>query len=169
MPLSTELKASYEAVLHDLEAEQAETHQQLAQHQNRLKELHHSILTLRKKLDADPPLPTSTIPLRQPDKKYAFLSVRWAILDLLAESEAKTTGEIADALLKAGLPTKAANFANNVSAVLSNMMKEGKHKEVRQLTDGRWELTDNGHRAIEYIRTMPKFQAALRNAAQFAK
>lgn len=168
MPLSTELKVSYEAVLHDLEAEQAETHQQLVKYQNRLKELHHSILTLKKRLEADPPLSTSTTPSRQPDKKYAFLSVRWAILDLLAESDAKTTAEIADALMAAGVQTKAANFANNVSAVLTTTLKEH-HKEVRQLQDGKWELTDNGHRAIEHIRTTPKFQGALRNAAQFAR
>jgi hypothetical protein len=170
MPLSSELKVSYEAVLHDLEAEQADTHQQLVQYQNRLKELHHSILTLKKRLEvADPPSPTSTTLSRQPDRKYTYMSVRWAILDLLAESEAKTTAEIADALKAAGVQTKAANFANNVSAVLTTTMKEQPHDEVHQLPDGKWELTENGRRAIEHIRTTPKFLGALRNARSFAR
>ena len=96
------------------------------------------------------------------------MSVRWAILDLLAESEAKTTAEIAEALIAAGVQTRAANFANNVSAVLSSTMKEG-HDEVQQLPDGKWQLTENGRSAIEHIRTTPRFQGAMRGTRTFAK
>lgn len=68
-----------------------------------------------------------------------------------------STAEIAERLKAGGVQTKAANFANNVSAVLSTTMKE-QHKEVQQLPDGTWELTDNGESAIEHIRTTPKFR-----------
>ena len=170
MPLSTELKASFEAVLRALEAERDEAQQQVASLQSRLKELHNSISTLSKRVNPDAPTPTPpslTLP-RQPSRHYAFLSVRWAILDLLAESEPKTTAEIADALIAAGVQTKAANFANNVSAVLSTTMKE-QHKEVQQLEDGRWELTKDGRSAIEHIRTTPKFQRGIRGTRKFAR
>jgi len=86
--------------------------------------------------------------------------VRWAILDLLADSEAMTTAQIAETIKAGGVPTRASNFVNNVSAVLTTTMKE-KHKEVQQLPDGRWELTDNGRNAIAHIRTNPKFRRGL--------
>lgn len=70
------------------------------------------------------------------------------------------TSEIAEALKAAGVQTRATNFANNVSAVLSTTMKE-KHSEVEQLPDGRWQLTETGVNAIEYIRTTPRFRRAL--------
>jgi len=96
------------------------------------------------------------------------MSVRWAVLDLLAESEPKTTAEIAEALIAAGVQTKAANFVNNVSAVLSTTMKEA-HSEVQQLADGKWQLTENGRSAIEHIRTTPKFRGAMRGTRPFTR
>jgi mRNA-degrading endonuclease toxin of MazEF toxin-antitoxin module len=72
-----------------------------------------------------------------------------------------TTAEIAESLLAAGVQTKAANFANNVSAVLSTTMREQPHGEV-QLSDGKWQLTEKGKAAIDYIRTTPKFRGAVR-------
>jgi hypothetical protein len=173
MPLTPELKASYEAVLHDQESEYAEVQQQVSAGQARLKELNNSMGTLRKRLNPDEatatsPLLTSANPSRQSSRKYAYMSVRWAILDLLAESEAKTTAEIAEALISAGVQTKAANFVNNVSAVLSTTMKE-QHDEVQQISDGKWSLTENGKSAIEHIRTLPKFQAAIRGIRSFTK
>lgn len=163
MPLTSDLKPHYEAVLHDLQAEHQQVQQQVGSLQARLKELHNSISTLAKRLNPDaPPSSYSPAPSRPPNQKYANMSVRWAILDLLADSQkAMTTAEIADALLAAGVQTRAANFANNVSAVLSTTMRED-HNEVQQLPDGKWELTEKGKEAIEYIRTTPKFLGAVR-------
>ena len=157
MPLTSDLKPHYEAVLHDLEAERQQVQQQLGSLQARLKELHNSISTLAKRLNPDAPL-SSSYPLAppRPNYKYANISVRWAILDLLNDSSAMATSEIAEALKSAGVQTRAANFANNVSAVLSTTMKE--HGEVQQLPDGKWELTENGKQAIAHIRTTPKFR-----------
>ena len=160
MPLSSELKAHYDAVLHDLESEKVEVQQQVGALQARLKELHTSILTLSKRLDPNTPLSPSSISSRPPNQKYSNISVRWAILDLLNDSPAMATAEIADTLLKSGIQTRATNFANNVSAVLTTTMKE-EHQEVQQLPDGKWELTDKGKDAIEYIRTTSKFLGAL--------
>jgi hypothetical protein len=151
MPLSSDLKASYEAVLQDLESQRADVQHQVGELQKRLHDLNHSIGTISKSLTPE----TSSSPLlisRPANHKYANTSVRWAILDLLSDSEPKTTAEIADALLTGGIPTKAANFANNVSAVLSNTMKESR-KDVEQLPDGKWKLTDSGHATIEHIRS----------------
>ena len=155
MPLSHDLKANYEAVLRDLEAQRQQVQQELAQLQARLKELHGTILTLSKSIGID----ASSRPLATPrpaNLKYANISVPWAILDLLNDSEAMNTSEIAEALKAAGVQTRAANFANNVSAVLTTTMQKD-HNEVEQLADGKWKLTSNGESAIAHIRTTPRF------------
>jgi hypothetical protein len=69
------------------------------------------------------------------------------------------TAPLADALKAAGVQSKAAIFANNVSAVLSTTMKEA--NEVQQLPDGRWELTETGIGKIEHIRATPKFRRGI--------
>jgi hypothetical protein len=171
MPLTPELRASYEAVVRDQELERDEVQQQVSAGQARLKELHNSISTLLKRINPDTatiPQSNSVTPSRPPSRKYTFMSVRWAILDLLAESEPKTTAEIAEALIAAGVQTKAANFVNNVSAVLSTTMKEA-HAEVQQLPDSRWQLTENGRSAIEHIRSSPKFRGATRGTRSFTR
>ncbi|MGD0161816.1 MAG: hypothetical protein ABSB39_05045 [Candidatus Sulfotelmatobacter sp.] len=171
MPLTPELRAAFEAVLRQYESEYGGVQNQVSAGQARLKELHNSISTLQKSLNPEASSPTPPIPAtpsRQSSRKYAFTSVRWAILDLLAESEPKTTAEIAEDLIAAGVQTKAANFANNVSAVLSTTLKE-QHGEVEQLPDGKWRLTDNGKSAIEHIRTTPKFREAMRGRRSFAR
>jgi hypothetical protein len=164
MPLTPDLRASYEAVLRDQESERDEIQQQVSAAQARLKELHNSITTLQKRLNPDAlatiSSSSSVTPSRPPSRKYASMSVRWAILDLLAESEPKATAEIAEALIAAGVQTRAANFANNVSAVLSTTMKE-QHHEVQQSPEGKWELTEKGRGAIEHIRTTPRFRGAM--------
>jgi len=158
MSLNDELKRHYEAVLQDLETERYQVQSQIAPLQARLKELHNSIQTLTKKINPEANT-HSTLPFVRPtlaNQKYARLSVRWAILDLLNDTRARTSSEIAEALKAAGIQTKAANFVNNVSAVLSTTMKE----EVQQLSNGAWELTENGRKAIAYIRTTPKFKSS---------
>jgi hypothetical protein len=152
MPLPEFLKTHYEAVLDDLKKERLDIQQNLASLNLRMRELNGSIDTLEKRINPDP----FSAAGRPSQQRYANISVRWAILDLLFNSKALLTSEIAEALKAGGVQTKAANFANNVSAVLTTTMKD-RHDEVRQLPDGRWELTETGRSAIEYIRTSPKF------------
>lgn len=159
MPLSSDLKAHYEAVLQDFEAERQQVLLQIAPLQNKLKEIHTSIAALSKRINPETSYtPTST--LRKQSHKYVNMSVRWAILDILNEAGAMTTSDIADALTNAGIQTRAANFVNNVSAVLSTTLK-GKG-EVAPLPNGQWELTENGKKAIGHIRTTEKFERAIR-------
>jgi hypothetical protein len=156
MPLTFELKASYEAVLQDMETERLQVQQQLSSLQTRIKEINLSISTLSKRLSPDAPLFRSLAQSRQ-NLRYVNMSLRWAILDLLGDSEGMTTSEIADTLKEKGIQTKAVVFANNVSSVLTTTMKV-KHQEVQQLPDGKWQLNENGKNAITHIRTTPKFR-----------
>jgi hypothetical protein len=166
VPLTNEEKTHYEFVKNSLEMQRDDVQQQVANLQIRLNDLHHSISTISKCLTPDTDAPSSRPP--SPTRSYANISVRWAILDLLSDSQPRTTAEIAETLLAAGIRTRATNFANNVSAVLSTTMLKEPHTEVRQLTDGKWELTEKGKAAIDYIRSTPKFRGAMRSRA-FAK
>jgi len=122
MSLNGDIKASYEAVMADLETQRAAIQSQLAPLQARVKELNHSITTLRSVLHPEPSAPTSS-QSRPSSTRYAFTSVRWAILDTLIDSGPMTTADLAEVIKAAGVSTKAANFANNVSAVLSTTRK----------------------------------------------
>ena len=158
MPLNIELKSHYEAVLRDLEADRLRVQQRLASLGAQMREMQASIMTLSRKInpDSEPQLFGSVSPLHTGIYSYANISVRWAILDLLHGSDGMGTSEIADALRTAGVQTKAANFVNNVSAVLTTMQRV--HSEVMQSSEGKWKLTATGVSAIEYIRTTEKFR-----------
>jgi hypothetical protein len=157
MPLSNEEKSAFEIVLHNFELERQAIQQQLSALQSRLKVVNGGILAVSNRLNPDSPSSNQIQFLRPPGDKYATVSHRWAILDLLNDSPAMTTAEIAETLSAAGSRTKSKDFVSTVSAVLSSNMKE----EVRQLSDGKWELTATGREAIEYIRTTPKFRGAM--------
>jgi hypothetical protein len=161
MPVSGELKSSYERVLKDLETERESVYQQVSGLQRQLRELDNNISSLYRRVGIAPPVPNGPRPSSKPqqraDQKYALISVRWAILDLLNDAPAPmATADIAEALKTAGVKTRAANFTNNVSAVLSTTMREKGMEEV-QLVDGKWTLTDRGRSAIVHIRSSPKF------------
>jgi hypothetical protein len=142
----------------DLKAERTDVQQQLAALSAKMRELNNSIDLLGKRINPDSPTPSTL--LVGNSRSYANISVRWAILDTLQDSGPMTTADIAERLKAAGVMTRAANFANNVSAVLSTTMKE-RHQEVQQSTDGKWSLNENGKQAISHIRTTPKFRAAV--------
>jgi hypothetical protein len=80
------------------------------------------------------------------------MSVRWAILHVLGDTHAPmSTGEVVESLQNggAGVHSKANNFSNNVSAVLSDMKNE--RLEVESL-DGRWVISENGRSALAHIK-----------------
>ena len=166
MNLSKEEKSAYEIVKARQEAERGSIQVQLAVLGSRMRELNGSIATLAKDLQVDSatlfPLPPA---VRSSGPRYANLSTRWAILDTLVDSGPMATSEIAEALKSAGFSTRAANLANNVSAVLTNTMRDV-HHEVQSLQDGRWELNEKGKHAIAHIRTTPKFLRAVRGASE---
>lgn len=159
---TSDTKVVLESALRVYEAERVEIMQQIAALHSRLKDVQSTQASLKKRIDTDPSsrLAATTVPKPQ-SQKYTRLSVRWAVLDLLHGSEGMTTSEIADALQEGGIQTKATNFANNVSSVLTTTMLKD-HQEVEQLNDGtsRWKLTMTGVSAITYLRTTEKFQRA---------
>jgi hypothetical protein len=95
----------------------------------------------------------------QPHSRFTNISVRWGTLWYLAEDahDFVKTGEIANALLAGGYKTKAVNFPNMVSAVLSAMKDKG---EVETKEDGGgYRLTEQGRRTWNAIRqgARPRF------------
>lgn len=163
--LTDDLKAHYQAVLRDLATRRSEHQRSLGEHQRAIRELDPVIANISKLVQVESssaaPPPTqmtlSTAPLptfRSPGaigRRYATVSTRWAILDVLDRATSpKSASDIAEALLAEGIPTKAANFANNVSAVLSDMKAP---REEADSKDGKWEITERGRGAITHIRS----------------
>jgi hypothetical protein len=151
--ISEEMKPHMKIVLDHYCQARDQTQAQLNDLLAQLKEKNNTIASLSRELYGDS-APVFTKPTSQ---KYALISVRWAILDLLTTSAPLTTADIADILKREGVTTKAANFLNNISAVLSTTMKIGA-QEVQQTSDGKWELTEKGKNAAYHIRTSPKFR-----------
>ena len=164
MSLTGDLRAGYELVAKDLEGKRAAVHTEVATLQKKLRELDQNIAGLYREMGKPMPITVMRSSLSahvSPDQRYAFISVHWAILHLLSEAQnPMATADIADALKNAGVRTKAANFVNNVSAVLSTNMRTKGEEEVEQLTDGRWKLTETGRNKIAFIVASPKFRRA---------
>lgn len=93
-----------------------------------------------------------------PAAAYAGLSVRWAILYLLAEHALGPLGrtDIADKLHQGGITSAAQNFASNVSAVLSGMANA--RREVEQIGSG-YQITPHGREVWEGIKRTPQWAA----------
>lgn len=167
MSINSDLKGQYVAVLEDLSRERTDVQRDLGSLQKRLRELDNTITTLRRRVDpafepSQRPLlemPMQPIQAYDPEQKYAYIGVRWAILHLLSESSAMATADIAEKLKAAGVRTKAANFSNNVSAVLTTTMRSKGLEEVEAI-DGKWRLTDLGRNKIAHIVTTEDFLRA---------
>lgn len=140
----------YRAVLDDLQR-QRDLHQlKMGEIDRAIAALHHLIPE-----DAKEALPTpnySNVPTTCVVNagKYAGMSVRWAILNLLSEDATgpMSTGEIADALRHGGITSAGRNFSANVSAVLSDM--NNKRGEVISRNDG-WGISPSGKQAWAHI------------------
>src|SRR5271165_458228 len=131
--LSDDSKEHYQFVLQDMITRRSA-------HQRAIRELDPAIASISIMLRGESPEatgiqqapqtpPTSAssfqalrVPSAPGGQRYATVSTRWAILDLLDRANGPmSASEIADALLSEGLPTRAEKFVNNVSAVLSDM------------------------------------------------
>jgi hypothetical protein len=139
----------YRAVLDDLQNQRNVL-------QYRIKEIDTAITSLHRLIPegAKNEVPTPAMPnvpsAVVPEGKYAGMSVRWAILNLLAEDATAPmgTGDIADALLQGGMVSNARSFSGNVSAVLSGMNHE--RHEVSAGENG-WVITETGKSAWAHI------------------
>jgi hypothetical protein len=149
----------YQAVLRDLELRRSRC-------QNELAELDQTIGGIKKLLSSTASLfmatPATTaasqdrivLPAAQ---KYAGMSVRWAILNLLAEDapEPMRSSEIAIKLVEGGIISRGSDFAANVSAVISDMVN--KRNEVERNDESAYSLSDNGRLAWAAIKHSPKY------------
>jgi hypothetical protein len=88
--------------------------------------------------------------------KYAGISVRWAILNLLGEDSngALSTAKIAETLKIGGITSNSQSFTSNVSAVVSDMTN--KRSELESTESG-YRLTERGRAAWEAIKHTPQY------------
>jgi len=139
----------YRAVLDDLQKQRDVL-------QYRIKEVDTAITSLHRLIpeEAKSELPTPAMPnvpsAVVPSGKYAGMSVRWAILNLLAEDATApmTTGDIAEAIRRGGIQTSGKSFSGNVSAVLSGMNHD-RHEVVSG--ERGWAITEIGRSAWTHI------------------
>ncbi|MEK7994252.1 MAG: hypothetical protein AAB403_10650 [Planctomycetota bacterium] len=145
--INEQMKEHYAAVLRDLEVRRAQC-------QRELTELEQIIGGIRKQLSVPISVGSS---LPNVAGKFANMSVRWAILNLLAEESTApmTTPAVADALRLGGISSDGKNFNSNVSAVLSTMANE--RKEVESTEHG-YVITQHGRQVWESIKASPKWQ-----------
>ncbi len=147
----------YAHVINDLQERFDQRINELKQRDAQLKALASALESLRLVIEAsEQSLPASF----DSNGPFAGISVRWAILFLLAEkaTEPMTTGQIAEALLTGGIITKGANFNANVSAVISNMARD--RGEVVG-TDGHYEITAIGRESWTGIKASPQMQGRI--------
>jgi hypothetical protein len=154
---SEELEKQYQGVLKDLEARRAS-------YVSSINELDVMIAGISRQIQARtgiaPTLasqaPVSTASPNE-SQRFAHMSVRWAILKLLAAAERPvTTGEIAKALEAGGVESKGQRFSSIVSAVLSDM--KSKKEEVESVEDGCYRLTSQGREAWEHIEQSARYR-----------
>lgn len=133
----------YKAVLNDLEKQRADLDKHIEFIRNQLSH------------QADT---TAVLPPREAGKpNYAGMSLRWAILNVLADtSRSLSTGEITQKLLDGGMPETGKRFSSNVSAVLSAMVNARYEVESK---DGAYAITDHGQTVWNGIKGTPQYQA----------
>jgi hypothetical protein len=139
----------YRAVLNDLQSQRNLYQFKIQEIDNAISSLHRLIPEDAKDELPAPAMvnPSAAVVVRG---KYAGMSVRWAILNLLAEdaNHPMSTGEIAVALQQGGITSSGKNFAGNVSAVLSDMSRT--RGEAVSNDDG-WVITEIGKSAWAHI------------------
>ena len=158
--MTKEIQEQYKAVLRDL-------HERRAGYVNAINELDATISVMNRQLQTMGAMPVvaNLTPVvtgklhndTDEARKFAKMSVRWAVLKLLAHAERPmATGEIAKALELGGVESKAERFGSIVSAVLSDM--KAKKLEVESAEDGCYRLTPKGREAWEHIEQSARYR-----------
>jgi len=155
--MSKDLETQYQAVLRDLETKRAS-------YVNAINELDVMIAGIARQiqgLTGAAPTTASQRPVvadsPNDSQPFASMSVRWAILKLLASAgRPMATGEIAKALEAGGVESKGQRFSSIVSAVLSDM--KSKKDEVESVEDGCYRLTEQGREAWEHIERSARYR-----------
>ena len=114
---------------------------------------------LTKPLPFTPPLGLGVAPHpTMPDNlRYASISVRWGLLSLMCDytTEPMATADMAEALKAGGVRSGGANFAANVSAVVSDMVK---NRGELELIDGKYRITPRGREVWAGIKAGRQFK-----------
>jgi hypothetical protein len=169
--MEKELYEHYKAIL---AAEQAEAEQIEAEKREldiRLEHVRASITRILAKLSAHDEaaagarpaaqfVPAAALPTALPDRlKYTGMSVRWAILFLMADGgvDALTTPQMADALIGGGARTTGQNFSANVSAVVSEMVRK-KAELAPGEEPGTYRITTKGREVWDTIKHSRQFR-----------
>ncbi len=166
----------YQAVLRDLELRRSRCKQELDELDSTIGGIKKLLSNQASLFVASPaPSPAANIPFRAvaiaraaevriDHSRFTGLSVRWAILKLLAENADShpTAAEIAQALVDGGMNSKGKDFGSNVSAVLSDM--KNKRSEVAN-SAGTWALTVTGRQAWDAIKATPQYRERISSAA----
>ena len=155
------ITSHYLQTLNDLELRRAKCIEELNRSREELTRIEAAITGLRAAMELNVNVkPVSEAPTRiaRPSdgrQRYASMSVRWAILKLLAEwgplEGAMKSAEISEALLGGG--NEKASKAT-VSAVISDMVNQ--RKELEQADDG-YQLTLSGKHAWHAIKLNAKY------------
>jgi len=164
--MDKDLYDHYKAVLaaEETEAKQLESEKQRIE--AKLEVVHASIARILAKLSAyEEAIAPKTInlfaaPLVVPERlKYAGMSVRWGILNLMADSGVDQLGttNIADALIAGGVRSNGQNFNANVSAVVSEMHRKKNELEPGD-ADGTYRITQHGREVWESIKHTPQYR-----------
>ena len=137
MTLTNEMKKHYQIILKSHITNLAKHEHEFLKHKTVIQELKLVIINLSKTLKINPPI--GSLP-------YENMSIRQAILYFLNETNQPLSApDIAKALIQGGIHTKALNFANNISAVISNMKR---HRKEVDIEDGKWFITNIGREKI---------------------
>jgi|SRR5271157_347088 len=154
----------YNAVMRDLE-------QRISRCEQEMRGYRETLSQIRKLASAQTSLfvsaPTSNVPsVAVSQARYSGMSVRWAILCLLAEDAPKPlgTGEIARILTDGGITSRGAKFSSNVSAVLSGMKTREPAPEVEDAENGGYRLTQHGRDVWNGIKLTAQYQNRLSSA-----
>jgi len=148
--VTPELKAHYDAVARDLETRKITHRAAIEEHKRALEEIDQTIAGI-KRLTTEMNGSRDSVHVLAGGRRFATMSMRWAILHVLGETQgAMASSDIADALRAGGANSNAVSFNSNVSAVLSKM-KSGKG-EVSLTESGKWEMTDIGRSVLARIK-----------------
>lgn len=170
--MDKELYEHYKAIL---AAEQAEAKQLEIEKQRvetKIETVRASIARIRAKIEAHEEaiavkpmnlFSTSPSPLAIPERlKYAGMSVRWAILNLMADGwvDQLTTPQMAEALIAGGVSSRGQNFNANVSAVVSEMHRQKNELAPGGTEPGTYRITPHGREVWESIKHTGKYRFA---------
>lgn len=159
--MNKELYEHYKAILKAEEAEAEDLKAERERIDGRLEQTQASIARISAKIsDYHEATPAGgSEPVQVPERlKYAGMSVRWAILRLMADGGAEdlSTSQMAETLKNGGVSSGGKNFAGNVSAVVSEMVRV--KRELESPASGIYRITALGREKWDTIRHSAKYR-----------